>query len=65
MDQLKRGAQRDSDLIVKEAELKAEEILSQSRAELVEMRVMILSISDISLRLERRFFLRLILSLSI
>jgi len=38
VDQLKRGAQRDSDLIVKEAELKAEEILSQSRAELVEMR---------------------------
>lgn len=38
VDQLKRGAQRDSDLIVKEAELKAEEILSQSRAELIEMR---------------------------
>jgi len=38
VDQLKRGAQRDSDLIVKEAELKAEEILSQSRAELVDMR---------------------------
>ena len=38
VDQLKRGAQRDADLIVKEAELKAEEILSQSRAELVEMR---------------------------
>jgi len=38
VDQLKRGAERDSELIVKEAELKAEEILSQSRAELVEMR---------------------------
>jgi cell division initiation protein len=38
VDQLKRGAQRDADLIVKEAELKAEEILSQSRTELVEMR---------------------------
>ena len=38
VDQLKRGAQRDSDLLVKEAELKAEEILSQSRAELVDMR---------------------------
>ncbi len=38
VDQLKRGAQRDSDLIIKEAELKAEEILSQSRNELVEMR---------------------------
>ncbi len=38
VDQMKQGAQRDSDLIVKEAELKAEEILSQSRAELVEMR---------------------------
>jgi cell division initiation protein len=33
VDQLKRGAERDSELIVKEAELKAEEIL-----ELVEMR---------------------------
>ena len=38
VDQLKRGAQRDADLVVKEAELKAEEILSQSRTELVEMR---------------------------
>ncbi len=38
VDQLKRGAQRDADLVVKEAELKAEEILSQSRAELIEMR---------------------------
>ncbi len=38
VDQLKRGAQRDADLVVKEAELKAEEILSQSRAELVDMR---------------------------
>jgi cell division initiation protein len=38
VDQLKRGAQRDADLIVKEAELKAEEILAQSRSELVEMR---------------------------
>ena len=41
VDQLKRGAQRDADLVVKEAELKAEEILSQSRTELVEMRRMI------------------------
>jgi len=41
VDQLKRGAQRDADLVVKEAELKAEEILAQSRAELVEMRRMI------------------------
>jgi cell division initiation protein len=41
VDQLKRGAQRDADLVVKEAELKAEEILGQSRAELVEMRRMI------------------------
>jgi cell division initiation protein len=38
VDQLKRGAQRDADLIVKEAELKAEEILAQSRADLVEIR---------------------------
>ena len=38
VDQLKRGAQRDADLVVKEAELKAEEILSQSRTELVEVR---------------------------
>ena len=38
VDQLKRGAQRDADLIVKEAELKAEEILAQSRSELVEIR---------------------------
>ncbi len=38
VDQLKRGAQRDADLVVKEAELKAEEILAQSRTELVEMR---------------------------
>ena len=38
VDQLKRGAQRDADLVVKEAELKAEEILSQSRTELVEIR---------------------------
>ena len=41
VDQLKRGAQRDADLVVKEAELKAEEILSQSRTELVDMRRMI------------------------
>lgn len=41
VDQLKRGAQRDADLVVKEAELKAEEILAQSRGELVEMRRMI------------------------
>ena len=38
VDQLKRGAQRDAELVVKEAELKAEEILSQSRTELVEIR---------------------------
>jgi cell division initiation protein len=41
VDQLKRGAQRDADLVVKEAELKAEEILAESRSELVEMRRMI------------------------
>ena len=41
VDQLKHGAQRDADLVVKEAELKAEEILAQSRAELAEMRRMI------------------------
>lgn len=41
VDQLKHGAQRDADLLVKEAELKAEEILAQSRAELAEMRRMI------------------------
>jgi cell division initiation protein len=40
VDQLKHGAQRDADLLVKEAELKAEEILAQSRAELAEMRRM-------------------------
>ncbi|MEE9233606.1 MAG: DivIVA domain-containing protein [Nitrospirales bacterium] len=38
VDQLKRGAQRDADLVVKEAELKAEEILAQSRTEHVELR---------------------------
>ncbi len=38
VDQLKCGAQRDADLIIKEAELKAEEIVAQSRAELAEMR---------------------------
>jgi cell division initiation protein len=41
VDQLKHGAQRDADLVVKEAELKAEEILAQSRAELADMRRMI------------------------
>ena len=41
VDHLKRGAQRDADLIVKEAELKAEEILAHSRTELVELRRMI------------------------
>ena len=41
VDQLKRGAQRDADLVVKEAELKAEEILAQSRSEHVELRRMI------------------------
>ncbi|MCA9500077.1 MAG: DivIVA domain-containing protein [Nitrospirales bacterium] len=41
VDQLKHGAQRDADLLVKEAELKAEEILAQSRAELADMRRMI------------------------
>jgi len=37
VDHLKRGAQRDADLIVKEAELKAEEMLAHSRAELVDL----------------------------
>jgi cell division initiation protein len=46
VDQLKRGAQRDADLVVKEAELKAEEILAQSRTELVEMRRMISSLKQ-------------------
>ena len=41
VDHLKRGAQRDAELIVKEAELKAEEILAQSRTELIELRRMI------------------------
>ena len=41
VDHLKRGAQRDADLIVKEAELKAEELLSQSRTELIDLRRMI------------------------
>ena len=35
---MKKGAQRDADMIVKEAELKAEEVLSQSRTEVVELR---------------------------
>jgi cell division initiation protein len=38
VEHLKRGAQRDADMIVKEAELKAEEVLSQSRTEVVELR---------------------------
>ena len=38
VDHLKQGAQRDADLIVKEAELKAEEMLAHSRAELVDLR---------------------------
>lgn len=38
VDQLKRGAERDAELIVKEAELKAEEILAQSRTDLMELR---------------------------
>lgn len=38
VDQLKRGAERDADLVVKEAELKAEEILSQSRTDLMELK---------------------------
>ena len=41
VDQLKRGAERDAELIVKEAELKAEEILAQSRSDLMELRRMI------------------------
>ena len=41
VDQLKRGAERDAELIVKEAELKAEEILAQSRTDLMELRRMI------------------------
>lgn len=38
VEHLKQGAQRDADMIVKEAELKAEEVLSQSRTEVVELR---------------------------
>ena len=38
VDHLKRGAERDAELIVKEAELKAEEILAQSRTDLMELR---------------------------
>ncbi|MCA9472313.1 MAG: DivIVA domain-containing protein [Nitrospirales bacterium] len=41
VEQLKRGAERDAELIVKEAELKAEEILAQSRSDLMELRRMI------------------------
>jgi cell division initiation protein len=41
VEHLKRGAQRDADMIVKEAELKAEEVLSQSRTEVVELRQVI------------------------
>jgi cell division initiation protein len=36
VDQLKRGAERDSELIVKEAELKAEEVLSHRLIEVEE-----------------------------
>ena len=38
VEHLKRGAQRDADMIVKEAELKAEEMLAESRTEVVELR---------------------------
>ncbi|MGB0910113.1 MAG: DivIVA domain-containing protein [Nitrospirales bacterium] len=38
VDHLKRGAERDAELIVKEAELKAEEILAQSRTDLMDLR---------------------------
>lgn len=38
VDHLKRGAERDAEMIVKEAEMKAEEILAQSRSELIELR---------------------------
>jgi len=41
VEHLKQGAQRDADMIVKEAELKAEEVLSQSRTEVVELRQVI------------------------
>lgn len=43
-EQLKRGAQHDADLILKEAELKAEETLAQSRTQLTELQR---SISDL------------------
>ena len=36
-DQLKSGAEHDAHLIVKEAELKAEEMLSQARSQLMEL----------------------------
>ena len=42
VEHLKQGAQRDADMIVKEAELKAEEVLSQSRTEVVELRRVII-----------------------
>ncbi|RMH31123.1 MAG: hypothetical protein D6690_17170 [Nitrospirae bacterium] len=38
VDHLKRGAERDAEMIIKEAELKAEELLAQSRSELIELR---------------------------
>lgn len=38
VDHLKRGAERDAEMIIKEAELKAEEILAHSRSELIELR---------------------------
>ena len=41
VDHLKRSAQRDAELVVKEAELKAEELLAQSRTEMNELRRMI------------------------
>ncbi len=41
VDHLKKSAERDAELIVKEAELKAEEILAQSRTELTELRRMV------------------------
>ncbi len=36
-DQLKRGAQHDADMMLKEAELKSEEMLAQSRTQLTEL----------------------------
>lgn len=51
-DQLKRGAQHDADLIVKGAELKAEEMLAQARTDLAELHR---NLSDI--RKQRLLFL--------